>query len=831
MSFPLSSIRNYIQLNILVPVVISFVSGSILAKFLLPGDTHLRYLICLTSIALVVLFLLRRHRDALLYSLPVFILIGFLHTGHALLPPKNPAHLYNLITAGSKVTLTGTVLRMPEFDGHKTSFEMEADSVLFHRQGVGVSEQIPTAGRIRMSMKGPVFATILPGDHLMVIASVNRTFNYQTPGVFDYQLYLASRSIYVTGRISSLSEIIHFTDLNEPWFRKFKFMPERTRYRVGTFLQTKLDTQTAGLYQALLIGTRSGISDEILENFKATGCMHLLAISGIHMGLLGMMIVFSIVWILKRSTWLLTHCHVPTVATLLSLPPLFGYAFIAGMNTPVLRALIMSVFFITGVVLRRQRSIVHIIAAAALLLLMFKPLVLFTVSFQLSFSSILAIALIYPKLLQLIEQKASTMGRKTVVYLCTALFVSIAATLGSMPFMLLHFNRISPVGPLMNLLVEPLLCLWSLPIGLAAIPIIFLSPDLAAQLLQIGSYGISAAVKMTSLGSTIPFASLWLITPNHLEILMYYGILLLWYFHAEFPKGKQMALLLSAAFILVFSQGLWLNLPGKKTEVSFLDIGQGSSTVIRMPGGKTVLLDGGNTSSPPFDPGERVIAPFLWKKQVWRLEDMIVSHPHSDHFNGLRFVLRRFKPKRLWINGIENASLPYKELLQEAKKSGITVITPVSGNCIISDGTAKLTALNGNYPETVRGKISRDFSINDQSLVIKLQHKDSAFLFPGDISEKMEKILVETGMDLQADVLLAPHHGSRSSGSVPFISAVNPEIIVVSAGRNRRGRYLDAGHLKRWRDEGRTVLTSSQDGTITCSTDGKDIQVSNYTKN
>ncbi len=830
MPFPLPSFSNFIRLNILVPVVISYILGCILAKFLLPGETHLKYLLYLTFTALIVLFLYRHHRHSQLYILPVFVLTGLIHTGYALLPPDNPAHLYNLITHRSKVTLTGTVLRMPEFDGLKTRFEIEADSILFHGELPGIAEQVPAVGRVRISMEGPVLNAMLPGDHLMVIATANRTFNYRTPGVFDYRLFLASRSVYVTGRVASLSDIISYTDLSEPWHRKFRFMPELARSRISSFLQEKLDPQTVGLYQALLIGTRSGVNDKILENFKATGCMHLLAISGIHMGLLGMMIAFSLAWAMKRSTYLLNHFHVPTIAALLSLVPLSGYAFIAGMNTPVLRALIMSVFFIIAVVHQRQRSIIHIIAAAALLLLVIKPLALFTVSFQLSFSSVLAIAIIYPRLLLLLEQKASTPGWKIVDYFNTALFVSVAATLGSLPFMLLHFNRISLVGPILNILVEPLLCLWSLPIGLVAIPLIFISPDLAALLLQTGSYGISAAMSVTSWGSTIPFASLWLITPSHIEIFSYYGIILMWYFHLKFPQGKLMAFALSTIFVLLFSKGLWLDLPRKNTVVSFLDIGQGNSTVMQVAGGKTVLLDGGNKSSPSFDPGERVIAPFLWKKQIWRLDDIVVSHPHSDHFNGLIFVLHRFKPQRLWINGTDNTTLPYKKLLYEAEKNGTEILTPADNNSVISDGAVKLTAINSLNLESVRGESFQSYSINDQSLVIKLQHDNSSFLFPGDISEKMEKVLLDNGAELKADVLLAPHHGSRGSGAPPFIAAVDPKFIVVSAGEVSRGKNVDHGHLKRWREAGRSVLATSHNGTITLETDGRNIQVRTFVK-
>jgi len=825
MRFSLSSAKKYIHLNIIVPVAISYIAGASLAGTLLPGNTLLDYISGLAVILTAVIFVFRKHSAALACTLPLFLLLGFIHTGHAFHPPDRPDHVYNLITAKSKVTLTGTVTGMPEYDGHTTRMEMEADSILFHQPKKAISEQIRATGRIRISIDGQLPDTIFPGDHLLAIASLNRAANYQTPGVFNYRLYLANRSIFVTGKIHSPAEIMPYTDLSEPWYRKVLLYPESIRYSVGIFLENNLDPELAGLYKALLIGSRAGISDPILESFKATGCMHLLAISGIHMGLLGMIIAFAFSWGMKHSSYLLNHLHVPTAATLLSLPLLFGYAFIAGMNTPALRALIMSVFFLLGVVLRRQRSIIHIIAAAALLLLMIKPLALFTVSFQLSFSSVLAIALIYPRLILLLAQKNSTTWSKIYTYTGAALFISIAATLGSLPFMLLHFNRFSPIGPLMNLLVEPFLCLWALPIGLVALPLTLSSPQLAGLLLKIGSFGITAAVKTTSLGSQIPFASLWSITPASLEIILYYGILLLWFYWASVPGHKRSAIMISVLFILYFTRGLWLSFPGKITEISSLDIGQGSSTFIRLPHGRTILLDGGNNSSPSYNAGESIIAPFLWKKQVWQLDDIIISHPHSDHYNGLSFIIRRFKPKRLWINGNETESWPYSDLLLEASRSGAHIIKPEKAAVDISDQEAHLTGLHNYLLNKEMEKKGYTFSVNDLSLVLKLEHGDFKFLFPGDISMKMEEILIEQGAHLQADVLLAPHHGSKSSGSKAFLSAVDPKIIVVSAGKNSQGRYPSQKHLKEWNDEGRTVLETSRDGTITFVTDGSDLQI------
>jgi len=829
MRFILPSHLEQVRFNIIIPVAAGYILGALLAGFLPPGDALLRYVAIAAGIGITVLLIFHRHPAAVIFTIPLFFLLGFIHTGHALHPPADRENIYNLVVGKTRGTITGTVVSMPEFDGHATRICMEIDSLRIQQKDAPLNEPSPAHGRILLSIDGPIPNTIKPGDHLLAIVKLNRIANYRTPGVFNYRLYQASRSVYITGRANSPQAIMPFVELGEPWYRKLHFYPERVRHSVRTFLEARLKPGMAGLYAALLIGSRTGIDSAVLENFKATGCMHLLAISGLHMGLLGMISFVILSWIMKRSTFLLHHVHVPTIATFLSLPLLFAYAFIAGMNTPVMRALIMAVFFLLGVVLHRQRSILHIVAAAALFLLLVRPLAVFTASFQLSFSSVLAIALIFPRLIRLLDKESPTIPARIYAYLSAAFLVSIAATLGSLPFMLLHFNRFSPIGPFMNLLVEPLLCFWALPLGLTALPFTFLSPETADFILKIGSYGFSAAIQVTALGSSIPFASLWSITPSFTETMLYYAILALWFFAAG-PTQKRVALVLSALFIFYFTRGLWYSLPGRTTEISYLDIGQGSSTFIKMPEGRTVLLDGGNTSSPPFDPGERIIAPFLWKNKIWRLEDVIISHPHSDHYNGLKFIVSHFHPKRLWINGRENDTRPYSELLQEAESRGVQIIAPEQADLVLSDRKASLTGIHNYAFNREAAHKGEEMPVNDLSLVLRLQHDRHSFLFPGDIGVHMEEFLVEQETDLQADVLLAPHHGSSGSGSKTFLDSVDPEFIVVSAGRNSKGRYPSAQHLREWRADGRTILEISRVGTVTFTTDGTRMQAMTYNR-
>lgn len=821
-----SAIIDSIRLNLLVAVTICYIGGASLAGFLAPERPVLQLSVSLVLLLLGLTFLLRRSRTAPVLLLCSFVLAGFMQTGFSLLPPSDPGHLAVMVRERTKAALTGTLTSMPEYDGRRTRFLLETDSLLIHGEQTGTGEFRPVHGRIRLTVDAIPPENMTAGDRLLVMATIDRIGNYGTPGVFDYRLHMAAQSIYLSGRISSPLEILPFTEPSETFFTRLRYLPERIRQRIGSFLDTSLDSRTAALYKALLIGSRAGIPDDILEQFKASGCMHLLAISGLHMGLLGLMTVASLTWLLKRSTFLLLHNHVPTLATFLSLLPLIGYAFIAGMNTPVLRALIMAALFLVGVILRRQRSILPVIAAAALILLLLKPLALFTVSFQLSFASILAIALIYPRLLARLEHDAPERGKTLLTSAYTALIVSISATLGSLPFMLYHFNRISLIGPVMNLLVEPFLCFWALPAGLLAIPFIFAAPEAAALLLKTGSAGILAADGLTRFGGSLSFASVWTITPNLAQIAAYF---LLLGFLLSGRRSLPGAITLVACGVLLaasFTRGLWLPLSGEKTEIAYLDVGQGSSSFVRLPHDRTLLIDGGNKSSSGFDVGERVIARYLWKKQIWRLDDVIITHPDSDHYNGLRFIIRHFQPDRLWINGDSRQSEQYDELLRFAAATGVGIIKPASGQCMDEERDAQVVFLNGARDGASSGVLFRGgepLSVNDRSLVIKVQHGNVSFLFPGDISFTGEELLLRDGRDVRADILLAPHHGSRGSSSRSFIAAVDPRIIVVSSGRNVRGYYLDIDHLRTWKEEGRSVFATAEQGAVTIATDGKSI--------
>ncbi len=844
--------------NLLLPVTLCFIAGAALAglhpsAFPFLDKLHIPGIIPAGIVGLlVVLFLgLKAWRVAakesgsflhinnqnnwirtkLLLLFLFFIIVGFAHTRPALQPPSDPSHIYNLITDKTKVTLEGQVTGLVTISDKKSTFVLAVSRILFRGRSEGTVMQ-PAAGKIRLSMRGTAPVFVLPGQSLLVVASANRIHNYQTPGTFNYVLYMRNKGIFCSGWVKSPHHILAEPTKYRGSAIDISLPAQRFRQHIDHFLRQHCDPITGGLYRALLIGNRSGLSRETVDHFAQTGCMHLLAISGLHMGLLAFLLYGMVYRLLKRSQWLLLHTNAATLALCLTFPVLFGYAFIAGLNAPVFRALIMAGFFLLAVLCNRQHQLFHLLAAAALVLLALHPLALFTVSFQLSYAALAAIALIAPYLHTLYQTKKSeekNITGKMLRWPLTAFLISLAATAGTLPLLLYHFNRFSPIGPLMNLVIEPLLCFIALPLGLLATPFLTIAPKVAFFLFSCGGHALHAADILTTRVAQFPLASIWTITPSMGEIAAYYLLIIL---ICRTPRAtiKYRLLILGGAILLIFHFTTGLYLPGmvhayhrKKARVSFLDVGKGSSTLLEFADGTTILIDGGGSSSDRFNVGRQIIAPFLWKQRIRHINSLIITHPDSDHYNGLGFIVHRFHPQIIYINDQPIQSQSYDALIKRIQQQHIQLITPQSSQTLHTDSLCRLTCIG------MTGLTDKNDSDNNQGLVMRLDCGKETFLFPADIEQRSEEILLENNRRLRADVLLAPHHGSKTSCSHPFLRAVAPKLIIVSAGGRQQNFFPAPRHRKWWQKNQIPFLVTGINGTVVCTTDGRTLTTTTWT--
>ena len=877
-----NSNRSHAIINLsptLLLIVLSFSAGISWATSF-PIDHFIAWLaISLLSTAAIIVHLSHhslKRVPPVLFLVPLFFFIAALYTQPHLKTPADPNHIYNLILERQTVSLDGILQEMPSVKdstyGYKTNLLMHVRFLRFASDTEKQNNKIIKAtGLIQLNLKGILPEDLMPGDRFIAKAVVSRITTYSTPGTFNYKKFLAHRSIWVNGWIESSVNIVELHDSTPlstiSGLSRLRYVPERIRTSIAVFLDNHLSQPSRGLYKAILIGDRSSVEPVVLENFTRAGCIHILAISGMHMGLISLLVIGVLTWLLKRSAWLILHVPVIKIAAGLALLPLLTYAFIAGFNTPVVRALIMTVVFVLALLFNRPGSLPTHILLAALIILIWKPTALHSASFQLSFSAVIAIAVIYPRLYHYLfadRDQSSVTGsplspspnqflntRQIVLmvstasrkWLCAGLAVTTAAMLGILPIAIFHFNRFSLVSPVTNLLVEPLVCLWSLVLGIIACIFIPFAPWAAESLFQVGSWGLLGAARICAFFSSLPFASLWLSTPTIIEIFFYYLFLasLLFYLYQQRPQQLFWRKLSVACFLcLLVSAGYpkFIRFLNPNTTVTFLDVGHGSAVLLQLPRNKNILIDGGGARSDRFNIGERIIAPFLWKNKISRLEGLVITHPHADHYNGLPFILNRFRPKVLWINGDRGTDYSYLQLLDQAEQLGIETRVPASDMLLFENGTAQLrnirmTDVAGNK-SPMRNALLPDTEYNNpnnRSLVLRLDTAVFSYLFPGDINRHMEKKLISEAHWLKADVLLSPHHGSSSSNSPEFLSHVDPSYLVISAGRHKRFQFPDYSLPASREATGIQVYTTAKDGTVTFSGNGRDVSVSRYQVN
>lgn len=743
-----------------------------------------------------------------------FIIFGMFTIVDHSKAPIETNHIFNIIDKETDCVVTGILHEMPTiFDDH-AKIILKLQSIRFEQP----TNTIKVHGLVSIYYEKKWNKDIQPGDLIIARVTLKRPRDATTQGTFNYKSYLQNKNILITGYIKYP---VHLKKLKSPTslFLKTRYFPEQLRVTINDAISKSVTEDVKGIYQAILTGNRSAISQDIKEAFKDVGCFHILAISGLHVSILGVFLYTCIYWICSRSERLMLSVNIRKLSALLCCIPLLFYGSIAGGNAPVLRSLIMAISVILALCVDRKKSALTIVGFAALLILVASPSSLFTPSFQLSFAAVIFIIFGSPIYKRILNQQ-NTIFQNFQNWVYSGITISLLATLGTTPLLLYYFNRISIVGPFSNLILEPLICFFTLPMGFFALPFISIFPLLSSLLLKLGSMGLIFSLKALKLLTLLPITSIWLPTPHPLLVIFYYIVILHLYIlfkHKKRGKVKAVVTLAVVIIFFIFPPRQILRYFNSSAIISFIDVGQGSSTLLELPGGKNILIDGGSGYSETFNVGERIIAPFLWSKGIRKIDHVIITHPHSDHFNGLPFILEKFNPLSIIINFQTELPENYIELLKKATDNQIE-FSPPTDSIIFKSDTYPLTIEYNGMGEII-GEENEE-KVNDESLVIRLEYNDFSVLFPGDIGKRKEAELVKQNLISQSDILLSPHHGSNSSSSKQFLDAVNPELVIVSSSQSKyfpSKRVIDLLNHKKI-----AYLETWKVGTITIETNGKE---------
>ncbi|PIE75487.1 hypothetical protein CSA17_07215, partial [bacterium DOLJORAL78_65_58] len=514
-----------------------------------------------------------------------------------------------------------------------------------------------------------------PGDRMLVRASFKRPQGSRTRGTFDYPFHLAVEGITVTGFARSPLFFARLPNAPKGGAATLFHHAERLRSHLAEAIDNALPQQNAALFRALLLGDRSGVPPPLLDAFKGAGILHLFAISGLHLGVIATLLYLLCYHLLSRSENLLLFTPVHLAAVCATLPPLLFYAVLTGLNPPVLRALAMVFVVAFAVTLRRITSPSTLVAAAALLLLFFNPLRLFTASFQLSFTAVWAIFMLLPLIRPLVKKRTSLLAT-VVCRTAAALLISIGITLCTAPLTIFHFQRFSPIGPVVNLLVEPLLCILALPLAMTALPFLLLAPSLGQLLLEAASVPLEAGVQLAQWAAALPGASLRLSAATPWfggGCLLFYcalGLLCSGTFVTRWGAagnraGRLSAPLLPGLLVLALTPLFFFHGGPETGRIVFIDVGQGSSTLVQTADGFRVLVDGGGGFF-TRNLGERSIAPCLWSSGISHLDAIVATHSDRDHTGAIPFLVRTFKPKVLYLRDIDEDDRAVTRMRQAA---------------------------------------------------------------------------------------------------------------------------------------------------------------------
>ena len=740
------------------------------------------------------------------------LLVAFFLTGTLLdLARHHPSQLTALALQRKNVTIDGTILKPTKNINEMARFLVRAHNVRVEGRNILVTEDV----LLSVYDHATYFR---PGQRIRFPARLRPFRNFKNPGQYDYESAMELQGISCAASVADGRRVVPMGPGYLPFARAFL---ERLQRPVRDFFTKKLDPEDRALFCALILGERQDITHDLREPFNTTGLGHVLAVSGLHIGLVAGIVFFLLKWALSRSYKLALHTDIQKLAALLTCLPVVGYTFMAGFHVTTQRAMIMVLVFLWSIILQREREVWSTLALAGLLILAIDPHALFSIPFQLSFSAVIGILWLTPPLLNMAlpSQKPHTHAPRIVdrfcVYIVGLIVVSLSAMIFLSPLISFYFHRISLVSIPANIMVVPILGLWVIPSGLLSALTLPFSSEGACLFLQLGVFGLHAMMGIIRFWSSLTWSSFWVITPNLFEMSMFYMLILFLLFFRRWSWAKTGILLL--AFVVLADIGYWTYRVrfNKDLKVTFLDVGQGNSALVLFPGGKSMLIDGGGFARDYFDVGKMVVAPYLWHSKIRSIDYLVLTHPDADHMNGLRFIARAFGSKELWHNGDKVEKGPYKELMAIAESQKIKKLAPadLASKRQINGVTVELLHPHpGARPQDLYNSSNR---LNNNSLVLKISYMGTSFLFPGDLEQDGTKVLISNaGNSLKSDILLSPHHGSPSANSKQFLQMVRPRVCVISSGE--KGPYSTYHHqtIKRLKDIGCKVFKVSRVGAV-----------------
>ncbi len=669
---------------------------------------------------------------------------------------------------GQEIVVQGMIDGLPVKDGDRIKFDFSVSRPEHH---------FPRKIRLSWYYSDQI---VKAGQYWQLTVKLKKPHGRFNPGGFDYERWLFSHRIGATGYVRSkpVPELM----TGNSWKQDFQIwrqsIAERIQHLAG-------DSTHAGIILALTIGDRSHISKQEWEVLRQSGTAHLVAISGLHVGL-----VAGLVYFLALKAWAYSGVlsfSPPKAAVLCALVAAFYYAALAGFSLPTQRALIMLSVAMAAIYWQRHMAVMQTVAAALFAVVVLDPLAVLSASFWLSF---LAVVLIVYSL-------SARLGR--IGYWHSVFKINSLTAVGLVPLIMFYFQQVSLIAPLANLLAVPVIGLLVVPLLLLTMITLMIHPLWAEFLLLSVDRILHWLWLFLSTCIELPFAALTTSQPSLFAVVM----AMIGTFLLLAPKGISVRYLGGLLWLpLVFVKQD--SIDSGEARLAMLDVGQGLAIAVETQH-HTLIFDSGAKFSPQFDMGEVVVLPYLRYRGIKRIDTLLISHGDNDHSGGAESIL---------------ASIPVTNIISDFPQLSTRYHTESCRSGLIWEWDGVHFSLL-SPPE-------QDFfkTENDNSCVLKISTVGQSFLLTGDIERTAEAWLAKQyGNSLRSNVLIAPHHGSRSSSTLHFLQKVDPEVTLISAGYRNRFAFPHPSVLQRYRQLDISWLDSADEGAIIVNTESEKLVV------
>ncbi len=629
------------------------------------------------------------------------------------------------------------------------------------------------------------------GTRICFSGIVREVRNFGIPAEFDMRRKMLSKKIW--GRVF-LGRKDSIQIQKNSAFYPVEILREQFFHYLDRF-------QSGGRLLKMVVLGIPAMTREQRDDFIATGLLHAVVISGQNIALLFFFSFSLLYWLFSRSEYILLHWPLQRILVFLSSAILFFFYFFSGGEIPILRASLMAFSSLIALLSSRPQNGLYALSVATALILNFIPSSALDPSFQLSFISVLGLCLTR-FFISDIQKNLWKM----------IFFSTLICTIVTAPIVIYYFHRFSLIGIAANLVVTPLMSFLILPGSFLITFFYFISEPVCHVLMMIFEPLARWLFSFIHLLASFPLSSVIVRPPSLPSLcLVYVGMALLFFQKKKFSSKNWLTAVLAGLFLFFLfpdRMGVFFK-NGGDLKISFLSVGQGDSTLIEFPDGGTMLVDAGGIH-PHFDIGERLLAPYLWKKGIRTIDVLILTHSDFDHTDGARFLIDHFDVKEMWISQWRGG-IHYEHILElsEIKNIPVYLISKETGIKIFKG--VEFQFLN---PKNVFEKATD----NHQSIVFKCRYKNFSVLFTADIEKDVEEEI--SYFPLQSTVLKVPHHGSKTSSSLSFLRSVKPKFAVISSGYANRFGHPHDEVLRRYRELGIPLFRTDQEGTLEIRTDG-----------